>query len=149
MMLLFEDIIEFHGPQSDGWILLSMDWINLYESDDAHHVVDVLSFLFHKYRTDIPDDVNTSTINYCLNSAIEFPNVECLRLILDSQPQETRDYIYGTPALFFIVRQLYIHKDISQFYFDRYSQSPLWRNSLLAINVVIDVMFEMVRAPQR
>ncbi|QKX55267.1 uncharacterized protein TRUGW13939_02359 [Talaromyces rugulosus] len=119
MMLLFDDLIDFHGPQSDGWnILDSTSWVDFY-LDDELQGIDVLSFLLYKYRTDMSDYVDTSIIDYCLTCAFHFSNAECLRLIIDSKPEESRDYIYGMPAFLFIVREPHIPNDISQLYFDR------------------------------
>jgi hypothetical protein len=117
MVLLFDDLIDFHGPQSDGWgILRSTASCHCH---DAHQVIDTLSFLFNKYRTDMPDYVDTSIIDHCLTSSIAFLNVECFRLIMEFKPEESRDYIYDEPVLSFLARRPTVHKDISRLFFDR------------------------------
>ncbi|KAH8700436.1 hypothetical protein BGW36DRAFT_425259 [Talaromyces proteolyticus] len=121
MMLLFDDCIDFDGPMSDGWNLVSS-----YESDNAearseHQIFrDILSSLFRRFNAGLTDYIDAESIHYCMCGAICRADIENIRLILDFDPAVNYfDYDLPEPAIYLVVSMPYVSADILKLLLDR------------------------------
>lgn len=116
MIILFDDCVDFDGPTSDGWNLVSS-----IESDDIYAVskhdifYGILSYLFRKFHAELNSSIDAGSIYICLYFAMNRSDMKNVRLILDFDPKAMNysgNTIYDIPAIHLVATLPYIHVDI-------------------------------------
>jgi hypothetical protein len=103
MLILFDDCIDFDGPTSNGWYLVSN-----VETDDNRDISEheifhcILSFLFRKFHTELTSSIDATSIHLCLYWALNRVDMKSVQLILDFYPKAVNycgNRIYDLPAV--------------------------------------------------
>jgi hypothetical protein len=125
MMLLFDDCIDFDGPMSDGWNMVTMiDFDDETAISEHRFIHDILSTLFRKFHRESTDCVYAEGIQYCLSFAVSRFDMESIRLILDFDPKavgyahDTNDESFE-PPVHLVVSLPNIYHEILELLLDR------------------------------
>jgi hypothetical protein len=123
MLILFDDCIDFDGPTSDGWHLVSNVEASLTRGISEHEIFHcILSFLFRKFHTELTSSIDVTSIHMCLFWALDRVDMKSVQLILDFDPKAVNycgNHIDELPAVHTVATMPHISVGILKLLLDK------------------------------